>query len=166
MRKTLGPNINPEGGMMAAMGWGTLKPVAQTPPVPQTTQDPPAERVESSPPVPDAEPVEAAANAQAPRPPRARPATTRPSRPPELPTPASLPEPTSVLLGPLSRIPTDIDRRVLNLARRAAHWNRETLRSFLERAIAVEAGRVAAELQFEDGLPAAPPLPSGRRVRV
>jgi hypothetical protein len=59
------------------------------------------------------------------------------------------------------RIATDISAATLDLAKTAAYWNRETLRSFLERAIESEAGRVAAQ-QGLSSLPSAPPLRRGR----
>jgi hypothetical protein len=158
MRKTLGPNINPESGMMAAMGWSTPKPLAPIEPTAPADASPAPTSLD-----PAAAPLEAAAPPKPPRQEPRRPATPRSRRPPEKPAPTAYQEPTFALLGPVARVPTDIDRHVLNLARRAAHWNRETLRSFLERAIRDEADRIASDLQFDDGLPEAPPLPHGPR---
>ncbi len=161
MRKTLGPNINPESGLMAAMGWSTPKSLA--PAAPLAPVEPTVPAAAPTPPDPTAAPLEAAAPPKPPRQEPRRPPTPRSRRPPEKPAPTASQEPTFPLLGPVARVPTDIDRNVLNLARRAAHWNRETLRSFLERAITDEADRIASDLQFDDGLPEAPPLPHGPR---
>lgn len=63
------------------------------------------------------------------------------------------------------RVATNLSAGVLALAKRAAYWNRETLRSFLERAIEAEAREVARDLGFEE-LPQAPALRKGRPLRT
>jgi hypothetical protein len=139
-KSTLGPNINPPAsGMMAALGLA-----------PQSAAPAPAE----------AAPEAATPDPRPPQRPRSR-ATTSPPKPPPLVLPRQ--EPTSSP-GPVARVPTDISRETLDLARRGAYWNRETLRAFLERAIDAEAARVADKLELDE-LPGAPALKTGRPLR-
>jgi hypothetical protein len=138
MRKsTLGPNINPQGGgMMAAMGLAAPQPPA--PALAEATPD--------------------LINTRSPRRERSRPTASPTTGPPH----DDAPEMPTSSPAPIARVPTDISRATLDLARRAAYWNRDTLRAFLERAIVAEAARVAETSNLAE-LPEAPPLKPGRR---
>jgi hypothetical protein len=137
-RKSLGGNLGQAGGMMAALGFKQAAPA-----VSELDRD-------------DASPG---------GPPLAR-AGAAVARKPSVPPP-SLPETEAVEPSPdaIARIATDLSAEVLQLGKRAAYWNRETLRSFLERAIEAEAARIARE-QGLAALPAAPPLRRGRPLRA
>ena len=137
-RKTLGANIGGvggPGGMMAALGFAANTP----PPAPEPR--PAAEAAEPPPPSGHEE--------HRPSPAVARRAPPREPAPP----PGGAPAP-----GTLVRITTDISAEMRDLARRAAYWHRETLRSFLERAIETEARRI----EKEHDLSPLPELPERR----
>lgn len=141
-RKTLGSNLGQAGGMMAALGF--QRPAAA----------PAGDAAEEKRPAPPPPPAPAAVR------PELRPAL--PLRPAVQAAEAEVP--ATEMPAAVSRIATDLSTDRLDLAKRAAYWNRETLRSFLERAIESEARRVAQE-QGLAALPAAPPLRRGRPLR-
>jgi hypothetical protein len=120
-----------------------------------------------------------------PTPPEPAPATSSPSTEPQAPVSPEPEEPASgpphrrtprarrasrqedssddpdLASGAVARIATGISAETLDLAKRAAYWNRETLRSFLEHAIEAAARRI----EKEQGLALPDPSPSLRRGR-
>jgi hypothetical protein len=158
-RKTLGTNIGPAGrtgGMMAAFGFAVPSPPEPPAPLPASPA-PPAPPESLAPFAP--EPGE-----PAPRPPRRHRSRIgeREVPPPESP-PSDAPDLAS---GAVARIATGISAETLDLARRAAYWNRETLRSFLEHAIEAAARRIEEEQGLAPLPSPSPPLRRGRPPRV
>ncbi len=148
-RRTLGTNIGPAGrtgGMMAAFGFAIPSPPEPSPAASPAPAEPPAP---FSP-----EPEEPASPSPRPRSPR-----IRARRAPPLGDSSDDPDLAS---GAVARIATGISAEMLDLAKRAAYWNRETLRSFLEHAIEAAVRRI----EKEQGLASLPdPSPSLRRGR-
>jgi hypothetical protein len=145
-RKSLGVNIGRPGAMLAALGLaaptdGLAAPTDAEPASPVAEESPPATpRLPTGPRVPGPSPL-----AVRELPPRSEAATT-------------------VAPGRLARIATDISAETLDLAKRAAYWNRQTLRDFLEDAIRSQARRIA-EGQQSGELPPIPGLRRGRPLR-
>jgi hypothetical protein len=150
-RKTLGSNIGPSGrtgGMMAAFGFSVPAP-------PEPSASPPES---SASPEPQA-PVAAESRERAPRPPRRHPSRIG-AREASRQDPS--PDDPDLASGAIARIATGISAETLDLAKRAAYWNRETLRSFLEHAIEAAARRIEAEQGLASLPHPSPPLRRGR----
>jgi hypothetical protein len=135
VRKTLGTNFGEGGGMLSAMGLASPRKPAEAEEAPPRPSRRAGNRAEKRP---------ALSPAEEPSPPAG--------------------EPQAPLSDRTCRVATDISATHLDLAKRAAYWNRETLRNLLERAIEAEARRIADE-QGLDTLPPARPLRRGRPLQ-
>jgi hypothetical protein len=151
-RRTLGANIGPAGrtgGMMAAFGFAVPSPPEPAPVADPVSPEPPP----SLSPGPE-EPAS--------RPPRRHAPKVHTRRAPSQNDSSDDPDRQS---GAVARIATGVSAETLDLAKRAAYWNRETLRSFLEHAIEAAVRRIVKE-QGLASLPDPSPLRRGRPPRV